>query len=216
MSELTPEIPLSQICEKNKIKTLPKATKSRLVLLLGMLENWKKNRVSSIEVSTLLSCKDSLVRYDLSFLEVPAGAKNGYDVQSLKQGIRKALGSEGCIQKKCCVVGLGRLGAALLDDGIFEGSDFKICAGFDSSVNRVELLRSSFELYPASRIESVCQQQKIQYAFLCCPNEEVEKMVQRLVNAGIKGIVNYTTAVFPVPPTVKVQNVSPITALMNM
>ena len=216
MSELTPEIPLSQICEKNKIKTLPKATKSRLVLLLGMLENWKKNRVSSIEISTLLSCKDSLVRYDLSFLEVPAGAKNGYDVQSLKQGIRQALGTEGCIQKKCCVVGLGRLGAALLDDGIFEGSDFKICAGFDSSVNRVELLRSSFELYPASRIESVCQQQKIQYAFLCCPNEEVEKMVQRLVNAGIKGIVNYTTAVFPVPPTVKVQNVSPITALMNM
>ena len=216
MSELTPEIPLSQICEKNKIKTLPKATKSRLVLLLGMLEKWKKNRVSSIEISTLLSCKDSLVRYDLSFLEVPAGAKNGYDVQSLKQGIRKALGSEGCIQKKCCVVGLGRLGAALLDDGIFEGSGFKICAGFDSSVNRVELLRSSFELYPASRIESVCQQQKIQYAFLCCPNTEVEKMVQRLVNAGIKGIVNYTTAVFPVPPTVKVQNVSPITALMNM
>lgn len=216
MSELTPEIPLSQICEKNKIKTLPKTTKSRLVLLLGMLENWKKNRVSSIEISTLLSCKDSLVRYDLSFLEVPAGAKNGYDVQSLKQGIRQALGTEGCIQKKCCVVGLGRLGAALLDDGIFEGSDFKICAGFDSSVNRVELLRSSFELYPASRIESVCQQQKIQYAFLCCPNEEVEKMVQRLVNAGIKGIVNYTTAVFPVPPTVKVQNVSPITALMNM
>lgn len=156
------------------------------------------------------------MRYDLSFLEVPAGAKNGYDVQSLKQGIRQALGSEGCIQKKCCVVGLGRLGAALLDDGIFEGSDFKICAGFDSSVNRVELLRSSFELYPASRIESVCQQQKIQYAFLCCPNAEVEKMVQRLVNAGIKGIVNYTTAVFPVPPTVKVQNVSPVTALMNM
>ncbi|MEE1167319.1 MAG: Gfo/Idh/MocA family oxidoreductase [Treponema sp.] len=216
MSELTPEIPLSQICEKNKIKTLPKATKSRLVLLLGMLENWKKDRVSSIEISTLLSCKDSLVRYDLSFLEVPAGAKNGYDVQSLKQGIRQALGSEGCIQKKCCVVGLGRLGAALLDDGIFEGSDFKICAGFDSSVNRVEMLRSTFELFPANRIESVCQQQKIQYAFLCCPNAEVEKMVQRLVNAGIKGIVNYTTAVFPVPPTVKVQNVSPITALMNM
>ena len=216
MSELTPEIPLSQICEKNKIKTLPKATKSRLVLLLGMLEKWKKNRVSSIEISTLLSCKDSLVRYDLSFLEVPSGAKNGYDVQSLKQGIRQALGSEGCIQKKCCVVGLGRLGAALLDDGIFEGSDFKICAGFDSSVNRVELLRSSFELYPASRIESVCVQKKVQYAFLCCPDVEVEKMVQRLVNAGIKGIVNYTTAVFPVPPTVKVQNVSPITALMNM
>lgn len=198
------------------MKALPAATKKRLVLLLELLQNWKKLRITSIEISKILGCKDTLVRSDFRFVKVPDGAKNGYDVQALKSSILKTLSSEFQKERNCCVVGLGRLGAALLDDSIFEGSGFKICAGFDSSVNRVELLRSTFELYPASRIESVCQQQKIEYAFLCCPNVEVEKMVQRLVNAGIKGIVNYTSVVFAVPENVKVQNVSPVVALMSM
>lgn len=198
------------------MKALPVATKKRLVLLLELLQNWKKLRITSIEISKILGCKDTLVRSDFRFVKVPDGAKNGYDVQALKSSILKTLSSELQKERNCCVVGLGRLGAALLDDSIFESSSFKICAGFDSSVNRVELLRSTFELYPASRIESVCQQQKIEYAFLCCPNVEVEKMVQRLVNAGIKGIVNYTSVVFAVPENVKVQNVSPVVALMSM
>ena len=198
------------------MKTLPSATRKRLVLLIELLQKWKKVRITSIELSQILGCKDSLIRSDFRFIKTAKGAKNGYDVQVLKSSISEILCSEFPSERNCCVVGLGRLGAALLDNSIFEGSGFKICAGFDSSVNRVEMLRSTFELFPANRIETVCVQKKVQYAFLCCPDEEVEKMVQRLVNAGIKGIVNYTTAVFPVPPTVKVQNVSPITALMNM
>lgn len=198
------------------MKTLPSATRKRLVLLIEFLQKWKKVRITSIELSQILGCKDSLIRSDFRFIKTAKGAKNGYDVQVLKSSISEILCSEFPSERNCCVVGLGRLGAALLDNSIFEGSGFKICAGFDSSVNRVEMLRSTFELFPANRIETVCVQKKVQYAFLCCPDAEVEKMVQRLVNAGIKGIVNYTTAVFPVPPTVKVQNVSPITALMNM
>lgn len=198
------------------MKTLPSATRKRLVLLIELLQQWKKVRITSIELSQILGCKDSLIRSDFRFIKTAKGAKNGYDVQVLKSSISEILCSEFQSERNCCVVGLGRLGAALLDNSIFEGSGFKICAGFDSSVNRVEMLRSTFELFPANRIETVCVQKKVQYAFLCCPDVEVEKMVQRLVNAGIKGIVNYTTAVFPVPPTVKVQNVSPITALMNM
>lgn len=198
------------------MKTLPSATRKRLVLLIELLQKWKKVRITSIELSQILGCKDSLIRSDFRFIKTAKGAKNGYDVQVLKSSISEILCSEFQSERNCCVVGLGRLGAALLDNSIFEGSGFKICAGFDSSVNRVEMLRSTFELFPANRIETVCVQKKVQYAFLCCPDVEVEKMVQRLVNARIKGIVNYTTAVFPVPPTVKVQNVSPITALMNM
>ena len=216
MNEDSKEIPLSENLHINRIKTLPGPTRKRFVLLLNLLENWKKDHVSSIEIGRMLGCKDSLVRYDFRFVNVPSGAKNGYCVQALRQEIKSVLGADDEVLKKCCIVGLGRLGAALLDDGIFEGSGFKVCAGFDSSVNRVEMLRSTFELFPANRIESVCQQQKIEYAFLCCANTEVEKMVQRLVNAGIKGIVNYTTSVFAVPENVKVQNVSPITALMSL
>lgn len=172
------------------MRTLPSATRRRLVLLIEFLQKWKKVRITSIELSQILGCKDSLIRSDFRFIKTAKGAKNGYDVQVLKSSISEILCSEFPSERNCCVVGLGRLGAAILDNSIFEGSGFKICAGFDSSVNRVEMLRSTFELFPANRIETVCVQKKVQYAFLCCPDVEVEKMVQRLVNAGIKGIVN--------------------------
>lgn len=202
--------------EIHKIEIIPSASRKRFILLYSLLKTWPKEHISSIEIGNLLGVKDTLIRYDFRFIKAPTGNKSGYEVCSLRSCIQNAVGADDSVQKKCCIVGLGRLGAALLDDGIFEGSGYKVCAGFDSSVNRVELLRSTFELYPATRIESVCCQLKIEYAFLCCSDNEVEKMVQRLVNAGIKGIVNYTTSVFAVPDNVKVQNVSPITALMNM
>ena len=149
------------------MKTLPSATRKRLVLLIELLQKWKKVRITSIELSQILGCKDSLIRSDFRFIKTAKGAKNGYDVQVLKSSISEILCSEFQSERNCCVVGLGRLGAALLDNSIFEGSGFKICAGFDSSVNRVEMLRSTFELFPANRIETVCVQKKVQYTFLC-------------------------------------------------
>ncbi len=198
---------------------MPKNTRKRLVLLLQILGSFEKPRITSLEISRLLGCRDTLVRFDLRFVDCPCGVSNGYDVESLKASVRNALGGGAALgdgksaAKNCCIVGLGRLGAALLDDSFFEASGFSVCAGFDSNLNRVELLRSTFELYPASRIESVLPQQKIEYAVLCCAESEAQKMTDRLVRAGVKGIVNYTRAVVGVPPLVKVENVSPVLAL---
>ena len=180
-------------------KKIPVSTKKRMVLLLSLLEKWKRNHITSKEIAVLLGVKDSLVRYDFAFLKFPSDHR----------GEEESFGTE----KRICIVGLGRLGAALLDNSFFEGSGFKVCAGFDSSLNRVELIRSTFELFPASRIENVCAAKKIEYAVLCCEENEVQKMADRLVKAGIKGIVNYTKAVFVVPDCVKVQNISPAVAL---
>ncbi len=202
-------------------KKIPVSTKKRMVLLLNLLKKWQRPRITSKEIAALLGVKDSLVRCDFAFLEFPAehrGFRNGYEISVLEKDIQSSLlkyedkDSAG-VEKRICIVGLGRLGAALLDDSFFEESGFKVCAGFDSSLNRVELIRSTFELFPASRIESVCTAKKIEYAVLCCPENEVQKMADRLVKAGVKGIVNYTRAVFAVPDYVGVQNISPAVAL---
>ena len=196
------------------MSSLPEQTRKRLLLLREFLESFQKAKITSKEISELLGCKDTLVRWDFRFLELERGVKNGYEIQKLLQSVKNALLiQDEAAAKKICIVGLGRLGAAMLDDEIFEKSGFKVCAGFDSSLNRVELLRSTFELYPASRIESVCKDEHIEYAVLCCPEIEAEKMVARLLNAGVKGIVNYTRAVLKVPPSVRVENVSPVLAL---
>ena len=117
------------------------------------------------------------------------------------------------IFKKVCIAGLGRLGASLLDQNLFENSVFEICAGFDSNVNRVEILRSTFPLYPASEMDFVIKREKINFAILTVADKDAQIMANRLIKAGISGIVNMTNVLLKVPQNVKVENLSIITAL---
>ena len=122
-------------------------------------------------------------------------------------------GSAEGIFKKVCIAGLGRLGASLLDQNLFDNSVFEICAGFDSNVNRVEILRSTFPLYPASEMDFVIKREKINFAILTVADKEAQTMANRLIKAGISGIVNMTNVLLKVPQNVKVENLSIITAL---
>lgn len=122
-------------------------------------------------------------------------------------------GSAEGIFKKVCIAGLGRLGASLLDQNLFDNSVFEICAGFDSNVNRVEILRSTFPLYPASEMDFVIKREKINFAILTVADKDAQTMANRLIKAGISGIVNMTNVLLKVPQNVKVENLSIITAL---
>ncbi|MCI6188116.1 MAG: hypothetical protein MR739_13265 [Spirochaetia bacterium] len=122
-------------------------------------------------------------------------------------------GSAEGIFKKVCIAGLGRLGASLLDQNLFDNSVFEICAGFDSNVNRVEILRSTFPLYPTSEMDFVIKREKINFAILTVADKDAQTMANRLIKAGISGIVNMTNVLLKVPQNVKVENLSIITAL---
>ena len=115
--------------------------------------------------------------------------------------------------KKVCIAGLGRVGASRLDQNLFDNSVFEICAGFDSNVNRVEILRSTFPLYPASEMDFVIKREKINFAILTVEDKDAQTMANRLIKAGISGIVNMTNVLLKVPQNVKVENLSIITAL---
>ncbi|MCI5644209.1 MAG: hypothetical protein MR305_00625, partial [Treponema porcinum] len=109
------------------MKKIPEPTRRRLVQVFQFLSGWKKSRITSADISAFLGCKDSLVRRDFSFAGCAPGVSNGYDVESLKNVLASVCGvcpADGNARKKCCIVGLGRLGAALLDDSFFEESGF--------------------------------------------------------------------------------------------
>ncbi|MBQ5848049.1 MAG: CoA-binding protein, partial [Treponema sp.] len=89
-------------------------------------------------------------------------------------------------------------------------------AGFDANVNRTEILRSTFPLYPLSRLESVISAEKIEYAILCVLEKDAQNVALRLEKCGIKGIVNYTSTVLNLGESVKIENVSPVSALLNV
>ena len=206
---------------------LPNATMKRLAQIEELLKRWQAEKVTSADISSATGWKDSLIRHDLWLLKqelsklepvepTPSidfhGISNGYRTDNLLQAIRLALGSADATVN-VCIVGLGRLGAALLDETLFEGSNFVIKAGFDSNVNRVEILRSTFPLYPAGDMNWIIRQEKITLAVLAVADKDAQSMCDRLVKAGVTGIVNMTRAVLKVPDGVKVENVSVVTAL---
>jgi len=199
-------------------KRFSKATETRLLQILLYLENYPEKKITSVKLGKVLGVKDSLIRYDISSSGFSKGISNGYESMELINHLRLVLGfvNENSDEKKCCIVGLGRLGAALLDETLFDGSGVRICAGFDSSVNRTEILRSTFPLFPATQIERIVSGEKIDFAILCVPEKETVVMVERLVKGGIKGIVNFTKTVIQVPNNVKVENISPVMALLQL
>ena len=223
------------------LNDLPPATRKRLVQLEELLKSWSGEKITSAKICELTGWKDSLVRHDLwlikntvvecsrsECIETTAddrtvvsirptgysttvrGWKNGYNVAELLTEIRAINKSE---TQNVCIAGLGRLGAALLDENLFGGSQFVIKAGFDSNVNRVEILRSTFPLYPAAEMNWVIKQEKITLAILAVADKDAQAMCDRLVKAGIKGIVNMTRMVLSVPEGIKIENLSVLNAL---
>ena len=199
-------------------QTISKPARERLIKLarlMELLENESCFIITSSEIQKKTGWTDATIRRDISFLDADCATPNGYDVSLLRSSICKELGLD-ADEKRCCIVGLGKLGSALLEYSGFSGTLFKIVAGFDSSANRCETLKADFPLYPTSRMSSVIKSEKIEYAILTVPEKYAQETAIRLVQMGIKGIVNYTSAVLTVPDDVCVENISVLDALQKI
>ena len=197
-------------------RDIPEVVKKRMIQLCTLLASFSKEKITSQEIKALTGWTDSTIRHDFWLLNLKKGVSNGYFTAELKSELEEKLGLKAdseAPKKNLCIVGLGRLGAALLDEDYFLESGFVIKAGFDSNLYRVEILRSSFPLYPASEMEFVIKKEKIEYAVLTVDSKNACKMAEKLCKAGIKGIVNMTEAVLTVPENVKVENISVVNAL---
>ena len=174
----------------------------------------RKETITSSHIEALTGWASHTVRKDISFLgaavegENAAGAvgsSGGYDPAALVSLIRKALGLEK--RRKFCVVGLGRLGSAYLNVPDHDGGEFELAAGFDTNVNRTEILKSSAPLYPAYKMGEVIGRFNIEIALLCVPEEAAQGTAEKLAAAGIRGILNFAPVAITVPQGIAVRNV---------
>ena len=193
------------------MEQIPGPTKERLLYLMRLLEQTAgQGAITSAQIEALSGWASHTVRKDISFLgtalDVQAvGSQAGYEPAALASHIKRALGLGK--RRKFCVVGLGRLGSAYLNLAEEEDSEFELAAGFDSNVNRTEILKSAVPLYPAYKMEEVISRFGIEIALLCVPVEAAQGEADRLVQAGIRGILNFVPAHITVPQEIAVRNV---------
>ncbi len=185
-------------------KKLPALTIERLCALYGELERMLsqgQEKTDSSELGHRTGIAAHTIRKDISLMAdraVGAG-RTGYNVERLSQHIKNYLGIDK--KKKACLVGLGRLGTALLDYRNF--LDCEIVAGFDSSHNRIELLNTDIDLFPASRMEQVIKDKEITIGIVCVPAHAAQSVADTMVAAGIKGILNFAPTTLTVAENIE-------------
>ncbi len=197
---------------------MPNPSKKRLVILARILSQQGKKKVTSVDLSALTGWSEATIRRDISILELHQGASNGYDAGLLREAICAALDINLADSEKhrCCIVGLGKLGEALLESSVFKGSDFELVAGFDTNFNKIEIMKSEIPLFATLDLERKIRSLKIEYAILAVPDEKAQFMADRLVSYGIKGIVNYTNIVLSLPKEIRVEHVNTVAVLTTM
>jgi redox-sensing transcriptional repressor len=167
-------------------------------------------RIASSKIGERLGATAFTVRKDISFLGELGRSGTAYDVQRLKSHVARGLGLDR--PYRACVVGLGRLGTALLEYERFAEAQCHIVAGFDSSINRLETIRTSVKVHPAYEIAEVAKREGIELGIIAVPASAAQSVTDALVQGGVRAILNFApTLVRPAAGDVILRNVD----LMN-
>ncbi|HOW81074.1 MAG TPA: redox-sensing transcriptional repressor Rex [Spirochaetota bacterium] len=179
---------------------IPKPTISRLCKIYSLLEELEDKgqlKLSSNEIGRRLGVGSHNIRKDLTYLGETGTTGSGYEIKKLKDQIAESLGFTR--KRKACIVGLGKMGTAILSNEMFFSKNFDIIAGFDTNINRLETLKIDIPLYPTYDIPVVVKREKIELALLTLPGETAQNIAEKLIEGGIKGIVNFSPVVLSSP-----------------
>ena len=194
--------------------TLPERTVERLSeyrrSLLQCLEEGKTH-IFSHELAELHHNTAVQVRRDIMFIGYTSMQRKGYDVRELIDVIGDILDSEKGLN--VAVVGIGNLGRAVTTYFVGKRSQLNIIATFDVDATKIDRVISGVKCYPLSRLKEVVASHQISIAIMTVPADSAEEVSAQLVEAGIKGVLNFTTVPLDVTENVYLDEYDMITSL---
>lgn len=194
--------------------TLPERTVERLSeyrrSLLQCLDEGKTH-IYSHELAELHHNTAVQVRRDIMFIGYTSMQRKGYDVLELIGVIGDILDSEKGLN--VAVVGVGNLGRAITTYFIGKRSKLNIMATFDVDHTKIDRVISGVKCYPLSRIKEIVESHDISIAIMTVPADSAAEVSEQLVEAGIKGVLNFTTVPLNLAPEVYLDEYDMITSL---
>ncbi|PWU66536.1 redox-sensing transcriptional repressor Rex [Gracilibacillus dipsosauri] len=185
---------------------IPQATAKRLPLYYRFLNNLHiqgKDRVSSKELSLAMKVDSATIRRDFSYFGALGKKGYGYNVDYLLGFFRKTLDQDE--NTPVVLIGVGNLGTAFLNYNFTKNNNTKIEVAFDADPIKVGTEIRNVNVHHIDELEEKIGD--IQVAILTVPVSEAQSMADRLVKAGIKGILNFTPARITVPDNVRVHHI---------
>ncbi len=205
-----------------KYSKVPEATIRRLSRYSRCLEEMEQlgeNVVSSAQLANRCKVNPAQVRKDLAYFGEFGIRGVGYYVKDLFHDIRRILGLNK--EWKMAVIGMGNLGSALISYKDFLKQNYKIVAAFDIDPPKVigrvsEKLGKPVEVLHINRIKEVAKERKIEIGLIATPPSEAQSVANLLIEAEVRGILNFAPAQIMVPEGFMVKDVFFTTILDNL
>ncbi len=196
---------------------IPQATAKRLPLYYRFLKNLHssgKLRVSSAELSEAVKVDSATIRRDFSYFGALGKKGYGYNVNYLLSFFRKTLDQDELT--KVALIGVGNLGTAFLNYNFMKNNNTKIEMAFDVAENKVGTHISDVPVYHMNEIEARLQDEGISVAILTVPAPVAQSITDQLIEANIKGILNFTPARLNVPSSIRIHHIDLAVELQSL
>ena len=185
---------------------------SRYLQVLTQARKMGHETISSQELSEYTHINPTQIRRDLSGFGKFGKRGVGYKVDSLVAEIRKILRTSG--QHNIALFGAGNLGQAIASSDIFADHGFEVVAMFDIDPSVVGTQVGAMQVRDFGELEAVVSEQEIVVGVLAVPADAAQAVADRLVEAGVRIIFNYSEQLLRVPPEVTVHTSSPAVDLL--
>jgi redox-sensing transcriptional repressor len=174
--------------------------------ILEEQEAEKADVISSAKLAKLAGTNSAQVRKDLSYFGNFGKRGRGYHIEELKRRIRTILGIDRAW--RVVLVGAGNLGSALYSYKDFERHGFRIVAILDNDPRKIGSSWGGIEIVDIDACEEVVRRAQVEVAVLATPASSAQAALDRLVHAGVRGILNFAPGKLDVPAGVQVRNVN--------
>jgi redox-sensing transcriptional repressor len=180
--------------------SVPSAVVNRLSLYLRELQHLigdGSETINSSQLGQRLGFTDAQVRKDLAHFGHFGHPGIGYRCGELVQAIRHILGTDR--QWQVALVGVGNLGRALLGYRGFQKQGFRMVAAFDINPSEVGEIIDGVQVHHIDQLDQVLSQQKIELGLVAVPAAQAQEVTDKLVTAGVSGILNFAPVTLSVP-----------------
>jgi redox-sensing transcriptional repressor len=191
------------------LKRIAESTVRRLSLYLSFLEGIERQglkTISSDELAQMGGTTSAQVRKDLSLFGSFGKRGLGYSVPELSRKLREILGLGK--EWKVCIIGAGKIGAALARYRGFAERGFHVAGVYDIDDTKIGKRWENLTVRSISDLEKDASKHDYDIAVVATPAENTPAVVKQVVKAGIKAILNFAPIQLVVPSDVTVRNVN--------
>lgn len=189
------------------VSNIPRVTVQRLPVYLRCLESLApdQKQISSEQLAGLAGVLAAKIRKDLSYLRLQGVRGVGYDVDHLKREIRMVLGLTR--EWAVVIVGIGNLGRALANYAGLGERRFQIVGLFDRDPKKAGTRVAGLTVEPVESLASAIAARGATIGIITTPAHAAQEVLDDLVEAGIRSVLNFAPTVLKAPDGVEVRRV---------